>query len=177
MRSGRTFNCLIHSSWSKNEKLPVPDWHTTWRCHLLIVTGFRSVVVITSALHAEDRGFEPSRKQFIFLLWHYNLLPNCIQLFANLESCQKRKQNKTKNEAVAMNELLKVFILQQHHIRIDAIRLPHTSKFFVIELQIFCRRTADFLSDSNRDKICRDIRLPNLVSRVDILSRLKATAH
>ena len=66
-----------------------------------------------------------------------------------------------------MTELLKVFILQQHHIRIDALRPPQTKRFFVIELQTF-------LSDSNRDKISRDIRLPNLVSTVDIISRLTA---
>ena len=35
--------------------------------------GFRSVVVITSALHAEGRRFKPGRKQFfliIFLFFH-----------------------------------------------------------------------------------------------------------
>ena len=74
-----------------------------------------------------------------------------------------------------MTEFLKVFILQQHHIRIDALRPPHTNRFFVIELQIFGRTTADFLSDSNRDKICWDIRqITQLVSGVDIVSRLTA---
>ena len=57
-----------------------------------------------------------------------------------------------------MTELLQVFILQQHHIRIDAIRLPHTNRCFVVEPQIF-------LSGSNRVKICRDISLPNLLLR------------
>ena len=46
-------------------------WKTTssrlahhWKT--LYVTGFRSVVVITSALHAEGRRFEPGRKQMFF---------------------------------------------------------------------------------------------------------------
>ena len=34
---------------------------------LPFVTGFRSVVVITSALHSEGRRFEPGRKQIIFV--------------------------------------------------------------------------------------------------------------
>ena len=38
-----------------------------------------------------------------------------------------------------MTELLQVFNLQQHHIRIDAIKLPHTNRFLVAEPQIFCR--------------------------------------
>ena len=49
-------------------------------------------MVITSALHAEAR---PETVDFFFL-WHYNLLPNCSQLFENFEFC--RSENKTKGK-------------------------------------------------------------------------------
>ena len=58
--------------------------------------GFRSVVVITSALHAEGRRFEPGRKQSFFFLWHYNLLFKCNQFFEKLEVCKEQKQNEEK---------------------------------------------------------------------------------
>ena len=64
--------------------------------HFLFITGFRSVVVITSALHAEGRRFEPGRKQMIFSLWPYNLLPKCNKFFEKLEVCKEQKQNEEK---------------------------------------------------------------------------------
>ena len=50
------------SSWSKkknkkNYQFPIST---------PLVSGFRSVVVITSALHAEGHRFEPGRKQLFF---------------------------------------------------------------------------------------------------------------
>ena len=69
--------------------------------HLSFVTRFRSVVVITSALHVEGRRFEPGRKHFFFLL-NDNLLPKCSKFF---EKSGGMSGAKTKQKEKQMKEL------------------------------------------------------------------------
>ena len=56
-------------------------------CHHSLVTGFRSVVVITSALHAEGRRFETGRKQMIIRFrWDFNLLASFLKILSHVRS-------------------------------------------------------------------------------------------
>ena len=53
--------------------------------------GFRSVVVITSALHAEGRQFKPGRKQFFFKMETFS--SNLLGYFSFLDSPAKILRN------------------------------------------------------------------------------------
>ena len=52
--------------------------------------GFRSVVVITSALHAEGRRFEPCRKHFFFQLFFFFLFTGSTGFLSGLSSLSSR---------------------------------------------------------------------------------------
>ena len=55
--------------------------------------GFRSVVVITSALHAEGRQFNPGRKQFFFFNWKRLYHVNITFFITDLLYCFSRGAN------------------------------------------------------------------------------------
>ena len=74
-------------------------------------------------------------------------LSTLVPLFQNESKCETFHMKMSFACSLIFMQIKVIFIRIVSH-----LGLPHTSQFF-------CRRTADFLSGSNRVKMCRDISL------------------
>ena len=90
-----------------------------------MVTGLQdqshSVVVITSALHAEGHGFKP-RCDYFFFLFQLSDLARYSAIIINLTKMPQRKRVKPKTLAEDLAE-------KELALRVQEIRPPHESQY------------------------------------------------